>query len=123
MSNIDRVLLVDDEPVLLGALRRLIQRTHPQALVVYASDARSAEWQLRSTAIRLVVTDMRMHADEHAGLLVIAAARQAGVAVAVLTGASDEQLAELALTGVTVVSKRGSITRALSEIVDRAFAA
>lgn len=123
MPNIDRILLVDDEPLLLGPLRRLIQRAHPNALVVYASDPAAAEWQLRSTAIRLVVTDMRMHSDEHAGRRVVAAAREAGVAVAVLTGASDSDLEDLVREGLEVVSKRGSITHALSEIVDRAFAA
>jgi DNA-binding NtrC family response regulator len=123
MSNTARVLLVDDEPILLGPLRRLIQRAHPEALVVYASDPSTAEWQIRSTPIRLVVTDMRMHSDSHAGLRVVAAAREAGVSVAVLTGADDDTLAELARGGFPVVSKRGSITDALSKIVDRAFAA
>lgn len=123
MSNTDRVLLVDDEPILLGPLRRLIQRAHPDALVVYASDPSTAEWQLRSTPIRLVVTDMRMHADEHAGLRVVAAAREAGVTVAVLTGADDHELEDLSRRGFPVVSKRGSITDQLSKIVDLAFAA
>lgn len=122
MATIHRVLLVDDEPVLLGPLRRLIQRAHPDALVVYASDPRTAEWQIQSTPIRLVVTDMRMHSDEHAGLRIIAAARAAGVAVAVLSGASEEELSELGLT-VPVVFKSGSICKALTEIVERAFAA
>jgi len=123
MSNIDRVLLVDDEPMLLGPLRRLVQRVQPDALVVYAADASMAEWQIRSTPIRLVVTDLRMNGDEFAGMRVVAAARKAGVGVAVLTGAGDDVMLRLSRDGVTVVSKHGSIAKALTEIVGDAFAA
>ncbi len=123
MTTTDRVLLVDDEPILLGPLRRLIQRAHPEALVVYASDPEMAEWQLRSTPILLVVTDMRMNSDDHAGLKVVAAAREAGVAVAVLTGAGDDEIAEMARGGFPVVSKRDSLSVTLAKIVNDAFAA
>lgn len=123
MSGIDRILLVDDEPVLLGPLRRWIQRSHPEALVVYASDPQLAEWQLRSTPIRLVVTDMRMHNDPEAGLRVVAAAREAGVPVVVLTGADDHELAKLAESGLPVISKRSSIAEQLSAIVERVLSA
>lgn len=123
MTTTDRVLLVDDEPILLGPLRRLIQRAHPEALVVYASDPEMAAWQLRSTPIRLVVTDMRMNSDLHAGLKVVAAAREAGVAVVVLTGAADDEIAEMARGGFPVLSKRGSLSQTLAKTVDEAFAA
>ena len=123
MSNVDRVLLVDDEPALLGPLRRLVQRAHPGALVVYASDPTTAEWQIRCTPIRLVVTDLRMNSDDRAGLRVVAAARAAGVSVAVLTGATDEEIAELTREGLPVVAKGRSTGTTLAQIVERAFSA
>lgn len=123
MPKIDRVLLVDDEPVLLGPLRRIIQRVQPDAVVVYASSPQMAEWQLRTTASQLVVTDMRMGGAELAGLRVVAAAREAGVEVAVLTAADDETLAELRKGDVPVISKRGSITHAIHDVLEHAFSA
>lgn len=123
MPKIDRVLLVDDEPILLGPLRRLIQRVHPGALVVYASSPQMAEWQLRTTAIQLVVTDLRMGGDELAGMRVVEVAREVGVTVAVLTAADDATLAELRKAEYPVVSKRASITSAINEIVEHAFRA
>lgn len=118
-----RVLLVDDEPALLVVLRRVVQRVRPDAVVVYASDAETAQWQLRSTSIRLVVTDMRMNDDDAAGLRVVDAARSAGVPVAVLTGASSKELEELQRQGVTVLQKCAATAARLAQLVEEAFAA
>jgi DNA-binding NtrC family response regulator len=119
-----RVLLVDDEPALLGALRRVVERARPDAIVVYASDAATAEWQLETTAIRLVVTDMRMNGDDHAGLRVVAAAEAAGVPVAVLTGMEClDSLEDLVRRAIPLVQKRTMTSAGLAAIVAQAFAA
>lgn len=119
-----RVLLVDDEPALLGALRRVVERSHPKALVVYASDPSTAVWQIETTALRLVVTDMRMQGDRDAGWAVIHAARAAGVPVVVLTGADEEDLLQaLAKSAVPLVQKQRMSTEKLAAIVEQALAA
>lgn len=119
-----RVLLVDDEPALLGALRRVVERSHPKALVVYAADPATAVWQIETTALRLVVTDMRMQGDRDAGWAVINAARAAGIPVCVLTGADEEDLLQaLAQSAVPLVQKQRMSTEKLAAIVEQALAA
>jgi CheY-like chemotaxis protein len=119
-----RVLLVDDEPALLSALRRVVERARPDAIVVYASDAETAVWQIETTAIRLVVTDMKMQGDLQAGWSVVRAARAAGIPVAVLTGAAEPgDLDSLARSSVPLVEKSAMSGDALRELVERAFTA
>lgn len=123
MTDSHRVLLVDDEPMLLGVVRRIVEARRPDARVVYACDAATAEWQLKSTSIRLVVTDLRMNADERAGLKVVEAARRAGVPVVILSGAGAAVLEELAALDITVVAKDDRMTEHLATLVARAFEA
>lgn len=87
MSAGTRILLVDDEPMLLSALRRHIERILPTATVVYALNPQSALWQLRNTSIALVLTDMRMDGRDDAGWAVVDAAQGLDVPVVVLTAA------------------------------------
>ncbi len=124
MKNIHRVLLVDDEPALLSALRRVVERARPDAIVVYASDAATAVWQIETTAIRLVVTDMSMQGDGKAGWAVVNAARAAGVSVAVVTGTTDPaDLESLVRASVPLMEKRTMSTEKLAALVEQAFAA
>ena len=119
-----RVLLVDDEPALLGALRRVVERARPDAVVVYASDAKTAIWQLQTTAIRLVVTDLRMHGDDNAGFSVVQAARAAGVPVAIITGTENaEILAHLVEAAVPIMLKRTMSSEKPAALVAETFAA
>jgi DNA-binding NarL/FixJ family response regulator len=119
-----RVLLVDDEPALLGALRRVVERACPMAVVVYASDAQTAIWQLETTAIRLVVTDLTMHGNVLAGLSVVRAAKAAGVPVAIITGTEDAGLlAEIVEAAVPVMLKRTMSSEKLAALVAETFAA
>lgn len=121
MNSGDRILLVDDEPALLTAIRRVVQNAYPEAVVVYASDANTAEWQLRSTSLRLVVTDMLMRDDDRAGIRVVKAAREAGVPVAVLTGADVDEVSSLLDGDVDVLAKASLTTARLADLVTRAF--
>ena len=123
-SMTHRVLLVDDEPALLSALRRVVERTRPDAIVVYASDAETAVWQIETTAIRLVITDMRMQGDLEAGWSVVNAARAAGVQVAVMTGTTDAATLErLVRASVPLMEKHTMSTERLAALVEQAFAA
>jgi DNA-binding NtrC family response regulator len=117
-----RVLLVDDEPAILGALRRIVQKARPDAVVVYASDVATATWQLRTTAIRFVITDMRMGADQTAGWAVVEAAQKLGVAAVIITGNDEPQTFERAKKlGVRLLHKPVN-ARALATMVEEVFA-
>jgi DNA-binding NarL/FixJ family response regulator len=117
-----RVLLVDDEPAILGALRRIVQKARPDAVVVYASDVATATWQLRTTAIRFVITDMRMGADHDAGWAVVDAARKLDVAAVIITGNDDAATSERAKRlGVRLLHKPVNAA-ALAKMVEEVFA-
>jgi len=122
MDSGKRVLLVDDEPALLRVLRRAVEQAYPEALVVYASDAATAEWQLQSTSIRLVFTDLNMQHDENAGMRVVEAAQNANIPVAVITGAIGEVVDALEARGIEVIPKHRLSAKRLGAFVAAAFA-
>ena len=117
-----RVLLVDDEPAILGALRRIVQKARPDAVVVYASDVATATWQLRTTAIRFVITDMKMGLDDQAGWAVVDAARKLDVTCVIITGNDDVETTKRAeRTGVRLLHKPVNAA-ALAKMVEDVFA-
>lgn len=117
-----RVLLVDDEPVLFPILRRIIERARPDAIVVYASDVASAKWQIESTSLRLIFTDMCLGEDLAGGLQVVEMAAAARVPVVVVTGADSAKVDELMRRGVSVIRKQSMSQAELARIVSAAFA-
>lgn len=121
MEGGTRILLVDDEPLLLTSIRRVLARVRPNAVVVYASSADAAEWQLRCTTLKLVVTDMRMQADPRAGIRVVRAARDANVPVAIMTSVDPVELDGLVGEDVEILSKGEMTVERLTKLVERAF--
>jgi DNA-binding NtrC family response regulator len=114
MSARRRILLVDDEPEFLGALRRLVEDVRPGTIVVYACDVPTAEWQLQSTSLCYVFTDLRMQGDALAGLRVVEAARKVNVPVAVITAT---ELTNSELLTVPIVQKTGDIREQLRKLI------
>ena len=121
MDGGTRILLVDDEPLLLTSIRRVLARVRPNAIVVYASSAEAAEWQLRCTTLKLVVTDMRMQADPRAGMRVVRAAREAKVPVAIMTSVDPAELVDLVGPDVEILAKGDMTVERLTNLVERAF--
>jgi DNA-binding NtrC family response regulator len=123
VAAIHRVLLVDDEPALLSSLRRVVERAANGAVVVYASDAETAIWQLESTAIRLVLTDLRMQNEDEAGWKVVEAARRVGVQAVIVTGhfAEEEVIDRARSLDVPIIRKTDLSTREILALVERAF--
>lgn len=121
MDGGTRILLVDDEPLLLTSIRRVLARVRPNAVVVYASSAEAAEWQLRCTTLKLVVTDMRMQSDPRAGMRVVRAAREAKVPVAIMTSVDPAELADLVGPDVEILAKGDMTVERLTNLVERAF--
>src|SRR4051794_30114817 len=101
-----RILLVDDEPMLLSALRRHIERVCPTATVVYALNPQSAVWQLHNTSISLVLTDMSMAGHADAGWVVVDAAQELDVPVVVVTGGDIDDSARPSGRRVPVCRKQ-----------------
>jgi len=115
----NRVLLVDDNPSFLVAMRRIVHRLRPEATVVYAADVAAAQWRLRTTDVCLVFTDMRLPSGDQDGLRVVSAAREAGVPVAVVSGVDGSWRAELAQLNVTVLRKAELTTSAIGGLIER----
>lgn len=55
-----RVLLVDDEPIVLAALTRMLRRVQPDISVVPTSSGRTAMDLLRAERFDVLITDMQM---------------------------------------------------------------
>lgn len=117
MNPHHRILLVDDEPLVLSSLRRQIERIAPNATVVYALNAQSAVWQLEHTSISMVFTDMRMEGRDDAGWTVVAAAERAGVPVCVLTGADVDPASSPRCRNVVVRRKDRMMREHLVELL------
>ncbi len=75
-----RVLLVDDEPLILRAMRRTLERAG--FTVTVAEDGKMAEELLASRSFNVVVSDIRM--PRMSGLQLLAALRTAGDTVPVV---------------------------------------
>ncbi|GAC1597284.1 MAG: hypothetical protein NVS3B20_20100 [Polyangiales bacterium] len=122
MTN--RVLLVDDEPALLSALRRAIEKTLPDSVVVFAGEAKTAVWQIETTSICLVVTDMRMQGDSQAGWTVVRAAQSAGIPVIVISGMTETaELESVAHEAIPMIEKRNFSPEKLAALIVTALAA
>jgi DNA-binding NtrC family response regulator len=114
-----RLLLVDDEPLILSALARLLRRSGYE--VATAENGRVALGMLETSDFDLVLTDLRMPMLDGRALLVAVRAAHAALPVVVMTGygdTSDEDL--LRLGACAVLSKpseaaliRGAVARCL----------
>ncbi len=86
-----RIMLVDDEQLIVDGLKKIILRRFPGAEVSACTDPAEALEQMRREKPELLITDIRM--PEITGLQLIPKAREAGVRYcAVLTGLDDVPL-------------------------------
>jgi CheY-like chemotaxis protein len=60
MTRQPRILLVDDDPEVMGALRRVIRVFEPDWVVLTAEDGKAALDRLEEESFDLVVTDLNM---------------------------------------------------------------
>ena len=116
-----RVLLVDDEPLLLRALGRLLAR---RGLVVEtAGDGEAALQRLAEVPVDLIVCDVRMPRLDGPGLLRALGARWAAGEPAVpfvfLTGYGDQSDRELVELGAQAVYGKPLDADALTALVER----
>lgn len=96
-----RLLLVDDEPMLLSAMARLLRRSGYEVDV--AADGREALSCLARTDYDLVITDVRMPVLDGKGLLRRMHADHRAIPVIVLTGYGDASDSELRALGASEV--------------------
>ncbi len=82
------VMLVDDDPGILSALRRALRREGYEILV--AANARAALAEMESRAVDLVVSDHKMPGMKGVALLERIARRWPGTARILLSGWSSE---------------------------------
>lgn len=85
-----RILFVDDEPLLLDALRASLRRERRRWDMHFALGARGALEVIAQEPVDILVTDMRMPGMDGAALLEIVRERHPGTARIVLSGQTDE---------------------------------
>ena len=94
MMSTDRqfhVLFVDDEPKVLGGLRRTLYPERNRWVARFASGAAEATALMRAEQIDVIVTDMRMPGEDGVELLEIVAKGHPGTTRLVLSGQSDSE--------------------------------
>jgi HD-like signal output (HDOD) protein/CheY-like chemotaxis protein len=117
-----RILFVDDEPMLLDAMRRLLRAKRPAWEVACASSGQRALALLDAGSFDVVVSDMRMPGLDGASLLKLVRERQPQAVRIVLSGFADEE-ASFRAAGVAhqCVAKPCSIA-SLEEVIQQAEA-
>jgi putative two-component system response regulator len=90
-----RVLIVDDDPSVCEALRRLVANDGHVATV--AGDATQARAALTSSSFELILCDVKLPGESGLDLVHDVVGGRTDVAVLMVSGADDPQLAETAL--------------------------
>lgn len=103
MTTTQRLLLVDDEPAVLGALQRALRQRYGERLQVQTEvDAGAALQRARVQDFELVISDLRMPLmDGVSFLLAFAAIRPHSVRL-MLTGSADFETAQRAINDAGV---------------------
>jgi DNA-binding NtrC family response regulator len=86
---VKRILFVDDEPMVLRALGNVFRKQRDRWEMLFASSAEAALTVLETTAVDLVVTDMRMPGMNGAQLLEQVAALYPATRRIILSGQSS----------------------------------
>jgi DNA-binding NtrC family response regulator len=93
-----RLLIIDDEPAVLSALRRALRHTFGERLQVSTEpDAHAALARLRDEPYDIVMSDLRMPALDGLTLLTLAMALQPQCVRLLLTGSADFATAQRAI--------------------------
>jgi putative nucleotidyltransferase with HDIG domain len=85
------VLFVDDEPLVLEGLRRMLRSVRNEWRMAFVQGAQAALEELGRQSYQVVVTDMRMPELDGAALLERIRERHPGIARIVLTGQTDRE--------------------------------
>jgi len=87
---VTRILFVDDEPLLLDALRASLRSDRKRWDMVFAEGAREALAVIEREPVDILVTDMRMPGMDGAALLAVVRESHPATARIVLSGQTDE---------------------------------
>lgn len=115
MTHPQRILVVDDEPILLRLLQRALQANGYGVAV--AGDGREALAQLDAGPVDLVISDVRMPGMDGPGLLAELRLRPAPPPLVFLTGYADHTHAELRKLGALDVYEKPVHADMVLEIV------
>jgi CheY-like chemotaxis protein len=115
MPAMSRLLLVDDDPVVARAVRRVLVR-HGHEVEVCADPLTAVE-RVRAGQFDLVITDFRMPGLDGLKLASQIAAIAPDLPILLLTGSFDVDLARVAAVGVCEVIAKPVDTADLAEAV------
>lgn len=91
--NKSRILFVDDDPLMLGALRRMLVPMFREWELSFATRPAEALEMITRAPFDVIVSDQRMPGTDGASLLASARARAPHSVRVMLTGATDQQTA------------------------------
>ena len=92
-GEMTRLMFVDDEPFVLDALRRLLNRRRPDWDLAFAESGADALDEMKGKQFDVVVTDMRMPGMDGAELLDRVREHDPGIVRVILSGQSDRDAA------------------------------
>lgn len=102
--NRGRILLVDDEPLILEMFESILRDEGYEVFV--ASNAKEAMQQLDRTIFEVVVCDVRLEDLDGFDIMTIARKRFPGIGIVLITGAPSTADAQIALEqGASYLSK------------------
>lgn len=97
-----RVIVVDDDPNLLAALRRALRRLQPQWRISFATDPRCAKKIIAAEEVHVLVSDIAMPHINGLDLARSVRASSPNTQVILLTGKSDLDVALTAINDIEV---------------------
>lgn len=115
-----RFLFTDDDPMVLGALRRVLRRTRREWTVDFVESAHQALEALADEPYDVIVSDMRMPSMDGATLLSEVARRHPGVVRIILSGQSDQGMMLRAVQSAHQFLAKPFEAPALLDLLDRA---
>ena len=92
-GEMTRLMFVDDEPFVLDALRRLLNRRRPDWDLAFAESGADALDEMKGKQFDVIVTDMRMPGMDGAELLDRVREHDPGIVRVILSGQSDRDAA------------------------------
>jgi CheY-like chemotaxis protein len=117
-----RVLFVDDDPSILGALRRLFHRERPTWDMTFVEGGPAALAELRRSSYDVVVTDLRMPDLDGGTLLAVVAAERPATVRIIVSGYADPNLSERARQSAHLVLTKPCDRNELREAIVRLVA-
>ena len=114
-----RIMFVDDEAAILGALSNLLRRERARWDIVFATGGAAALRELEGEPFDIVITDMRMPQIDGLDVLAAVKAKSPGTIRIILSGYAESSLVLQALPHVHQFLSKPCDAKTLRGVIDR----